>query len=214
LFKVVLVAINNISFLQELKMKFQTGLYILVVFLFTGTAQRVFAEEQPREKVYKWLGTAPKGSNMRPIEATSPIPFNKKFEHLNDRQMAILRSYFEGLKKTDTPPFPKKGIKEIYGPLIKGHKKIGGGGDLLVYAEINDKGLVNKVTVYESPSQKLADLATTIMFNTKFKPPTCDGDPCTMDYPFYYKVPHRNRELKSLDREDFGKGDISTNPSF
>jgi hypothetical protein len=184
----------------------------LATFLLTVTAQRVEADEPKGERLYKLLGTAPKGRNMRPVEATSPIPFNKRFHQLDERQMAIYRSYFEGLKETETPPFPKKGIKEIYVPLIKGHKRIGGSGDLLIYAEINEKGGVEKVTVYESPTKKLADLATTVLFNTKFKPATCDGKPCAMDYPFYYDVPHRNRELNSLDKENFGKGDISTNP--
>lgn len=194
-------------------MKFQVVLYVVTIFLLAGTVQTTHADDPEGEKVYRWLGKAPKGRNMRPIEATSPLPFKKKFHQLDDRQMKILRSYFDNLNENDTPPFPKKGLKEIYGPLIKGHKNIGGGGDLLVYAEVNEKGGVNKVIVYESPSKKLADLATTIMFNIEFKPPTCDGSPCTMDYPFYYDVPHRNREIKSLNKEDFGKGDIDTAPS-
>ena len=194
------------------KMKVLNVFYLTVIFLITGFAQNVAADQPEKEPVYRLLGKAPKGRNLRPIEATSPIPFNKKFDELDERQMAIFRSYFEGLKKTDTPPYPKKGLKEIYQPLIKGHKKIGGGGDLLVFAEINEKGGVNKVIVYESPSKKLADLATTVMFNTKFKAPTCDGSPCTMEFPFYYDVPHRFREPRSLDREDFGKGDIDTAP--
>ncbi|MFT6408591.1 MAG: hypothetical protein ACJAQ6_002011 [Arenicella sp.] len=197
---------------MEKKMKFQAVFYVVAAFLLTAPVHSAQANEPKGEKVYKLLGTAPKGRNMRPVEATSPIPFNKRYEQLDYRQMAIYRSYFEGLKETDTPPFPKKGIKEIYVPLIKGHKRIGGSGDLLVYAEINEKGGVDNVIVYESPTKKLADLATTVMFNTKFRPATCDGTPCTMDYPFYYDVPHRNRELKSLDKENFGKGDISTKP--
>ena len=111
-------------------MKFQAALFFISIFLIAGNPPPVHAEKQKREKVYRWLGTAPKGRNMRPIEATSPIPFNKKFHQLDERQMKIYRSYFDGLKETDTPPFPKKGIKVIYGPLIKGHKNIGGGGDL------------------------------------------------------------------------------------
>ena len=194
-------------------MKFQITFYILALLLLTGTAHSANIDERGEEKVYRWLGKAPKGSKMRPIEAISPIPFNKRYHQLDERQVAIYRSYFEGLKKSDTPPFPEKGIKEIYGPLIKGHKRIGGGGDLLIYSEINEEGGVNKVTVFESPSKKLADLATTIMFNTKFKPATCDGEPCAMEYPFYYDVPHRNRDIRSLNKEDFGKGDIDTAPS-
>lgn len=193
-------------------MKFQTVIYAVAIFLFTGlsSAQSTDSEEPKKERLYKLLGTAPKGRNFRPIEATSPIPFNKKLHQLSDRQRAIFRSYFENLNENDTPPFPKKGLKDIYVPLIKGHKRIGGVGELLVFTEVNEKGGVNNVTVYKSPTKKLADLATTVMFNTTFTPPTCDGTPCTMDYPFYYDVPRRNRELQTLDKESFGKSDIST----
>jgi len=167
--------------------------------------------EKSSHKMYKLLGTAPKGRNMRPVEAKSPIPFNKRYHQLDERQTKIYRSYFDNLNAEDTPPFPKKGLKEVYLPLIKGHRKIGGQGELLVYAEINPKGGVNKVTVYMSPSEKLAEVGTTVMFNTQFTPPKCDGTPCTMDYPFYYDLPHRTREINTLDKEDFGKGDIETN---
>lgn len=194
-------------------MNIKTALFISAAFLLTGPAQSADTGKAKQERTYKLFGTAPKGSKMRPVEATSPIPFNRRFSQLSKRQMAIYRSYFENLNETDTPPFPKKGLEEIYIPLIKGHKRIGGVGELLVFAEINDKGRVNEVIVYKSPTKKLADLATTVMFNTRFKPGTCDGDPCTMDYPFYYDVPQRNRELQTLDKESFGKGDISTKPS-
>lgn len=192
-------------------MNFKVTISFILIALLTFSSQNGYTED--KQRTYKLLGTAPKGSNMRPVEARSPIPFNKRFDQLSERQMAIYRADFDGLKDTDTPPFPKKGLKEIYIPLIKGHKRIGGSGDLLAYAEINEKGGVNKVTVYMSPSKKLADLTTTVLFNTKFRPPSCNGDPCIMDYPFYYQVPHRNRELRSLDKEDFGRTDIDTAPN-
>lgn len=185
----------------------------LIFWLMTIGISTSDAEEQKTDRLYKLLGKPVKGSKLKPIEAKSPIPFNKRFDQLTPRQMQIYRSYFEGIKTTETPPFPKKGLIEIYKPLIQGHKRIGGEGELLVYAQVNETGGVDKVTVYLSPTKKLADLATTVMFNTKFKPATCDGIPCVMDYPFYYDVPRRNRELQSLDKENFGKGDISTKPS-
>lgn len=191
-------------------MKLQAVLYVLAIFLFTGSAQSAETNKPQKERMYKLLGAAPKGRNLRPIEATSPIPFNKKYDQLSEVQVKIFRSYFENLNDTDTPPYPQKGLIEIYEPLIEGHKRIGGVGELLVFTEVNDKGGVNNVTVYKSPTKQLADLVTTVMFNTKFKPATCDGAPCTMDYPFYYDVPRRNRELQTLDKESFGKSDIKT----
>lgn len=165
------------------------------------------------DRLFKWYGDAPKGSKMRPIEATSYIPFNKKYDQLTERQKNIYRSYFEGLQKDETPPFPLGGLEEIYEPLIKGHARVGGGGELLVFSKIDKKGVVQEVTVYKSPTKKLAELVTTVMFNTKFKPAMCAGEPCGMDFPFLYDVPNRHRALRSLDKEDFGKGDISTKVS-
>ncbi|RBP49901.1 hypothetical protein [Arenicella xantha] len=163
--------------------------------------------EESDDKLYKWYGTAPKGSKMRPVEATSYIPFNKDYTELSDRQKKIYRADFEGLQANQIPPFPKGGTREIYGPLIKGHARIGGGGELLLFANIDKKGTVQKVTVYRSPSEQLAELATTVMFNVKFNPATCAGEPCAMEFPFLFDVPHRVRELKSLNKEDFGKGE-------
>ena len=188
-------------------MKFKAKISISTLLVLLVTSQYTSAQE--KEVLYNFYGKAPKGSKMRPVEAKSPIPFNKKYKQLTERQKKIYRSYFEGLKKDDIPPYPTNGLKDIYKPLIEGHKRVGGGGELLVFTEINEKGGVNKVIVFKTPSKDLAELATTVMFNTKFDPPTCGGEPCTMEFPFQYHVPRRFKDIRTLNQQDFFKRDDS-----
>ncbi|RBP49899.1 hypothetical protein [Arenicella xantha] len=182
------------------------GIFITLIML--GAPSTTSANE--KDRLYKLYGDAPKGSKLRPIEATSYIPFNKEYSQLSERQKKIYRADFQGLQPDQIPPFPEGGVNQIYEPLIQGHARIGGGGELLLFADIDEEGVAQKVTVYKSPTEELAELATTVVFNLKFHPATCAGEPCAMEFPFLFDVPHRNRELKSLNKEDFGKGDIDT----
>lgn len=186
-----------------LKFKFS---YVIAALLTSGVANTSAAEESDR--LYKWFDEAPLGTKMRPLVATSYIPFNKEYSDLSERQKKIYRADFQGLQPSQTPPFPKGGIKEIYSPLIEGHSRIGGGGELLLFADIDKHGVAQKVTVYRSPSEELAEIATTVVFNTTFEPANCAGEPCAMEFPFLYDVPHRVRALNTLNKEDFGKNDI------
>jgi hypothetical protein len=76
---------------------------------------------------YKLYGDAPMGSKFRPVEAKSPIPFNKEYEQLTQEQRNLYRLHFDGLAKDEIPPFPKHGTKSIYEPIIKGHERIARG---------------------------------------------------------------------------------------
>lgn len=156
-------------------------------------------------KMYKLLGEAPVGSNMRPVEAKSLIPFAKRFHQLSDKQRKIYRTNFPGIEDNEVPPFPLNGFIELYKPIIKGHARTGGGGDLTLLATIDKEGNVDSLAIYSQPSKKLGDLATTVMFNTKFKPATCDGEPCEMQFQFEFPMRHRFKSINSLDKENFGK---------
>lgn len=156
------------------------------------------------KKIYKILGDAPNGSNFRPVEATSPVPFTKKYQQFTPEQQQIYRSYFEYLGADDIPPFPKGRLRSLYKPLIKGHERIARGGYLRLIAKINEKGGVDEVAVYESPSEKMTELAIAVFFNTKFQPASCSGEPCKMEFPFEFKLRDRVPTITSLNKEDFG----------
>jgi len=158
-------------------------------------------------KLYKLLGDAPTGTKRRPVEAESFIPFNKRFNKLTKEQRKLYRSNFHGILDGQIPPFPKKGMKRIYNPIILAHSRYGGGGQLSLLATINKKGMVDKVAVYSQPSKQIGELATAVLFNTKFNPATCDGKPCAMEFPFDFKLRQRSKSIQTLNQ-----GDVKGNP--
>lgn len=167
---------------------------LLLILVFTGGVAEA--------KVYKLLGKPSLGSKVKPVEATSPIPFDKVYRQLTDQQKHIYRGQWEGLGADDIPPFPKKGIQSIYNPLIKGHAKISRGGMLRLVAQIDEKGNVTEVAVYESPHEEITELAMSVMFYAKFKPASCAGKPCKMDFPFEFKLRNRVKDSNTLNSED------------
>lgn len=166
---------------------------LLIVALTGGVAEA---------KVYKLLGKPTLGSKVKPVEATSEIPFDKEYRQLTPGQKEIYRAQWEGLGPDDIPPFPKKGTKSIYEPLIKGHEKISRSGMLRFVAQIDEKGNVTEMAVYESPHKEITDLAMSVMFHAKFKAATCAGKPCKMDFPFEFKLRRRVKEMNTLNSED------------
>lgn len=81
-------------------------------------------------------------------------------------------------------PFLKSGLKEIYGLLIKGHKRVDGSGALLVFCTVDVKGGVTEVTASTTPSKKLTELVTTVVFNANSSH-RFFGELWEMDYPFF-----------------------------
>ena len=154
------------------------------------------------EKVYKLLGKPSLGSKIKPVEATAPYPFDKEYKRFTPEQKAAYRAQWEGLGEDDIPPFPKRGTKSLYEPIIKGHAKISRGGMLRLVAQIGPKGEVLEVAVYESPHKDITELALSVMFHAKFRPATCAGKPCKMDFPLEFKLRQRAKDSNTLNSED------------
>lgn len=149
------------------------------------------------QKQYKLLGEPRVGSKFRPVEVMSPIPFDKNYQQLSDEQKEIFRSFYGGLKDSEQPPFPKDGTKTIYEPIIEAHDLVARGGTLFLIAMINEKGKVENVAVYESPADKITEIATAVLFNTEFDPATCDGSPCKMEFPFEFNLRNKEKVIRN-----------------
>lgn len=135
-------------------------------------------------KTYNIYGDKRPGTKFRHIEATSDIPFNKSYKKLTAEQKALFRKRYDTIADNETPPFPTKGLREIYKPIIKGHLTIAHKGTLFMVAMVDETGKVADVGVYDSPSDKMTNYAATVLFNTQFDPATCNGEPCKMEFPF------------------------------
>jgi len=132
---------------------------------------------------YVLNGTPPTGTLIPSIDARSPLPFNKRYVALSDKQKDIVRAKYENLGVNDTPPFPARGLKSIYEPVISANKSLGKVGKLELIATVDEEGYVGKIIVKETPSKALSNRAIRSLRSVKFDAASCDGDPCEMTFP-------------------------------
>ncbi|RBP50858.1 energy transducer TonB [Arenicella xantha] len=152
------------------------------------------AEAMAAEK-FRIYGDKVTGSRTRPIEVESAIPFNKSYQALSAEQKAAFRANYGILKETEQPPYPKKGTKDIYKALINANKAIGMPGKLFLIANVSEQGKVINIAVYNSPDERITNIATAVVGATDFDPAVCDGTPCQMEFPFEF-------DLRVLEREE------------
>jgi hypothetical protein len=88
------------------------------------------------------------------------------------------------MPESDEPPFPSKGLKEIYQWVSKAQQKLLVSGLLDIELEIDEKGQAQTVKVYKSPDEKMTQAIAGILMAQSFKPALCQGVPCKMSYPF------------------------------
>ena len=147
------------------------------------------------QKKYRIMGDPAVGSKFRPVEVESFIPFNKRYQQLSNEQKDLFRANYGVLKESEHPPFPKKGMRSIYKPIIKGHAKVSQGGTLFAVAMVDENGIVENVAVYESPAPAITELAQAVLLSTEFDPALCDGNPCKMEFPFEFKMRNRQKAV-------------------
>lgn len=135
-----------------------------------------------KERVYYVYGDPMPGTKFRQKLFSSAIPLDKPYSKLSKKHQAIVRSDYEGMPETETPPFPAKGYGALIEPLVKAHSKIGRRGKLAVIAVVGSDGAVKKVEVLSTPSKSMSEFASVLLFNTPFDPATCNAAPCSMEY--------------------------------
>lgn len=156
---------------------------ILTCFLCSSlTAAGADNDEEPR--VFHIYGDALPGTKFKRKILSGPIPFDKPYSKLSERQKNIVRMDYEGIPDNETPPYPLHGLEAVYKPIIKAHQSILREGKLTAIALVNHEGDVEKVTVYKAPTTFFAELLNSILFSTKFEPGSCNGKPCNMEFFF------------------------------
>lgn len=125
------------------------------------------------------------GSNLRTKAVSGPIPFTKSYSELTAEEKASFLSRYENFPESDEPPYPLKGLQVLYGPIYEAHQKLRRHGRLEVIAMIDETGLVETVSIFKSPNNHMSKVASAVLYNTKFKPAKCSGEPCKMEFPFF-----------------------------
>lgn len=145
------------------------------------SASNTFASAD--KTVYFLKGDAVTGSRLQTIEAHSNIPFNRAYDELSQKQKAQVKEKFKSLGINEVPPFPKYGLAAIYQPLIKANKAFGLNKTIKINATITRNGSVDKIEVLNSENAKFNDYIEHALSNAKFKPASCNGVSCEMNFP-------------------------------
>jgi len=134
-------------------------------------------------KTYHLTGDPVAGTKIKTVIASSPIPFNKNFAALSSEEQTLFKTRFDDLSITDTPPFPKLGLRALYRPIVEANQAIDAPGSLKLTATVNVNGFVETIKIVNSPDAKLTSVAKTVLLNTRFDPASCNGIACNMEFP-------------------------------
>jgi hypothetical protein len=114
----------------------------------------------------------------------SSLPLDKPYAELNEEQKEKFRSFYPMLEEGDEPPYPVNGQEPVFRFLMKAAGKLRTRGFLALDVLIDAEGKAKSVTVIHSPSDDLAQLATQMVMEQKYKPAVCGGQPCAMVFPY------------------------------
>ena len=116
----------------------------------------------------------------------SRIPIYKRYEELSSEERSTLKEMWQSMPNEDEPPFPLYGLKPIHASMARVQQKLLVEGPLVLIASVSSSGDVTEIKALGLPSQEMVNAAARILFDTKFKPGVCAGQPCAMQYPFSF----------------------------
>jgi len=131
------------------------------------------------------------GSVLAQAIINGPVPFDSTYAELTPEQKAVLFQEYESLSLGDEPPFPLYGVRHAIRPLIPFAETWNPVGPLVASVDVDSKGDAIAVTVYKSPDPQLTHLVSSALALEKYKPGTCQGQPCRMQYVLRLDFPDR-----------------------
>ena len=166
-----------------------------------------FAAQVYTEGAYRYHVTDFMVGSMLPKNVISgPLPFDSTYAALTTEQKAVLFSDYEHLSPGDEPPFPMYGIHHVVKPLLSFAEMYNPVGPLVASVEVDSKGQPAAVTVYQSPDPELTRLVSGALNLERYKPASCQGQPCRMQFVLRLNFPDRrslpvtNLELQRGER--------------
>lgn len=124
------------------------------------------------------------GSRIKRDAAIGPIPLDKPYRDLTPAQQRIVKQPYENMKEDDEPPFPEKGLAELYMTMSKVHGKVHANGMVDIEVVVDAEGKPQNVLVYNSPDEKVSQIMAMALMATRYKPALCGGRPCQQNFLF------------------------------
>lgn len=130
------------------------------------------------------------GSIRREV-AFGHFPFDKPYPALTPQQQQQFKSLYVTMGDADEPPFPLRGLQEIYGPISRAQKRLLVEGEVAVDVQVDAKGEGVSLKVLKSPSPEFTRFVASVVLSVKYKPALCGGAPCAMELPVRVKLATR-----------------------
>lgn len=118
------------------------------------------------------------GTRLRPELGVFPVPLDKPYHEMEERHQAIIRADYGDMSADVQPPFPRRGLAELYRPLLQANREYRDAGELMAVATVDKKGKVANVALYKTPSQRMGKLAGRLIMLTEFEPGRCADKAC------------------------------------
>lgn len=119
----------------------------------------------------------------RDVVTNSLVALDKPYHELSIDEQAIWKSHYEGMGPNDEPPFPRYGLKGIYAAIAEIQRKLRVQGKLTMFVAIDATGKATSIEVMASPDRNMTKYVSQVLVLESFKPASCDGVPCSMQFP-------------------------------
>lgn len=116
------------------------------------------------------------------------VPFDKRYSELTVDERNFARTeYADALSDDQEPPFPENGLRPIFVELRKAGQNADWNfkGYLVAYVEVDKSGLPKSASVLDAPSPAVTLVTKLALMSQKYKPATCNGNPCDMKFKFH-----------------------------
>ena len=132
------------------------------------------------------------GSVVPQAIINGPVPFDSTYAGLTQGQKAVLNQDYENLAAGDEPPYPLYGVRHLIQPLISYAETYAPIGPMVASVEVDSKGDAVAVKMYRSPDPEMSKILSGAMAFEKYKPASCQGKPCRMEYVLRLYFPDRH----------------------
>lgn len=127
---------------------------------------------------------APTGSMIRRDAVRgSLVPYAKRYEELTDTERGVVRSWYDGLREEDEPPYPEAGTARIFRRISQAQNALGRQGLLSLFVTVDATGKPTNVSVMSTPDMDIARIVARMLLEERYKPARCNGQPCEMQFP-------------------------------
>ncbi len=130
------------------------------------------------------------GSIRREV-AVGHFPFDQPYPALTAQQQKQFKSLYVTMADADEPPFPLRGLQEIYGPISRAAQRLLVEGEVAVDVQVDAKGEGVSLKVLKSPSPEFTRFVASVVLSIRYKPALCGGAPCAMEFPVRVKLEAR-----------------------